>query len=215
MAYNELVAKAQTYFPDLQIKYKDQSTFMKVLGKLMFFAPAFMTEYVTTIGNTVYLPNDQFIVTNPKGFTGVFIHECTHMHDEKKIGFWFNLAYLFPQILSLLVLLLLFVMTWKIVLPLALLMLAPWPAVWRMQFERKAYFVQMYAEYEMYKYDPVMAAMQAATYFKNSAYYWMWVFGEDSQFAQEAINVKAGTPSCASEPDLLEMVNDLITAAKV
>lgn len=215
MGYNELVAKAQTYFPNLQIKYKDQSPFMKVLGKLVFFAPEFMTSYVTTIGETIYLPNDQYAINNPNGFIDVFIHECTHMHDEKKIGFWYKPGYLFPQILAPFMLLLLLVMTWKIVLPLALLMLAPLPAPWRMYFERKAYFVQMLAGQQIYGYDPDVSAPHYATHFKNSDYYWMWIFGEDKQFAQEAINIKAGKPSSASEPDLAQMVSDLVAAAKV
>lgn len=214
MSYEALVAKAQTYFPNLQIKYKDQSTLMKVIGKVMFFNPEFMTHYVTTLGNTVYLPNEQYVANSPEAFTDVFIHECTHMYDEKRLGLRYQLAYIFPQILSLVCLLLMFLVTWKIMLPLALLMLAPLPAPWRAYFEKRAYFVQMYAGNKLWGSDPVADGETYAQWFRTGDYYWMWIFEKNTTFDQEAANIKAGNPSCASEPALLQQVDDLIAAAK-
>ena len=210
MGYNELVAKAQTYFPSLQIQYKDQSTLMKVLGKLMFFNPDFMTSYVTTIGNTVYIPNEDYAKQKPESFADVFIHECTHMYDEKRFGLWYSLAYIFPQILAPFMLFLLFVLSWKIVLPLVLLMLVPWPAPWRAFFEKRAYFVQMYAGYKLWGVDPVANGRVYLQWFKNGDYYWMWIFEQASSFDQEAANIKAGNPACASEPALFQQVNDKV-----
>lgn len=215
MSYNALVAKAQTYFPNLQIKYKDQSTLMKVIGKIMFFNPQFMTDYVTTLGNTVYLPNEQYIVNKPEASINVFIHECTHMYDEKRLGFLYQLAYIFPQILSLVCFLLMFIVTWKIMLPFGLLMLAPLPAPWRAYFEKRAYFVQMYAGTQLWDADPVAFGDTYAQWFRTGDYYWMWLFEQNSSFAQEAANIKAGKPACSSEPALYKQVNDLIAAAKI
>lgn len=215
MAFNELVTKAQTYFPNLQIKYKNQDPTMRVLGKLLFFNPAFMNSFTTTIGDTIYWPNPEFIQNNPRGAAEVFIHECTHMYDEKRIGAVpFKLGYLFPQILVLPVLLLLFLLNWKIVALLAVLCLLPLPAPFRALFERRAYFTSMLVGYKLFGVDPVATAPHYNTYFNTSAYYWMMPFGQEKLFAQEALNIKADKPMAASEPELLKMIDDLMSVAK-
>lgn len=214
MAYADLVAKAKTYFPSFQVKYKDQDAFMQILGKLLFFAPRFMTFYTTTIGNTVYFPSEQIVNGNSTEFSGVLIHECTHMYDNKRLGPLFSLGYLFPQILALPILLLLFVLSWKIVLPLVLLSLLPWPAYWRAHLERRAYFVHMYAISQLEQVDPAIDANSFSSHFRDGSYYWMWPFEKAETFLEEAVWIKAGKPSCASEPALLQQVNDLIAAAK-
>lgn len=213
MAFNELVAKAQTYFPNLQIKYKDQDTLMKVLGTLMFFNPRFKTSFVTTIGETIYFPNKEYIA---KSFASeVFIHECTHIYDEKKSNsVKFKLGYLFPQILALPMLLLLFVLTWKIVVPLALACLLPWPAPFRAATERHSYFVSMRVGYDLHNIDPELSGPHYAKYFSNSSYYWMMPFGEEKRFAQEALNIKAGIAESALDPELNKIVSELVIAAK-
>jgi len=214
MAINDLIAAAQVYFPKLQIKYKDQDPFMKFLGKLMFFNPAFMTSFVTTLGDTVYLPSQAYMQQSPQGFMDVFIHECTHMHDEAKHGILYKLGYALPQLLAPLMLLLLFVLSWKIVIPLALLMFAPLPAPFRAYFEKRAYFVQMFVGYKLWGVDPVQSGPHYAKFFRDSSYYFMWPFEQDQSFIDEGNNIKAGHPACAAEPDLLQMVNDLMAAAK-
>lgn len=212
MALTDLTTEAKNYFPDFQLKYKNQDSFMKALGILMFFNPSFMKDYTTTIGHTVYAPDEQFV--HKPGFSPILIHECTHMYDNKKLGFLFDLGYLFPQILFLPILLLLFVLSWKIVIPLALLALLPWPAPWRANIERRAYFVSMLAEYLIYNVDPDTSASHFASYMRGGAYYFMWPFEKDSTFLNEAAAIKVGDPSCASEPGLFKQVNDLVAAAK-
>jgi hypothetical protein len=215
MAFNELVTKAQTYFPDLKIKYKDQDTLMKILGTLLFFNPKFKTSFTTTIGDTIYWPSEKFVQDNPLSAANIFIHECVHIYDEKKNGsVSFKLGYLFPQILALPMLLLLFVLTWKIVLPLALLCLAPWPAPFRANAERRAYFVSMRAAYQLYGMDPTTQGTHYAENFKNASYYFMMPFGEDKRFADEAANLTAGKPESASEPTLDKLITDLMAVAK-
>lgn len=215
MAFNELVEKAKTYFPELQIKYKDQDTLMQVLGKIMFFNPKFMTSYVTTLGDTVYFPSEQFVQDNPVAVSGVFIHECTHMYDEKRVSKpLFSLGYLFPQILSLLVWLLVFFVSWKILLLLSVVFLLPWPAPFRAHFEKRAYFVQMYVDNKLYGTDTMESGTTYASWFRNGNYYWMWIFGFDKDFAQEAINITSGKSEVDTETALGVMVNDLITVAR-
>ena len=215
MAFSDLIAKAQTYFPNLQVKYKDQSTLMKVLGKILFFNPTFMTQYVTTLGNTVYLPNEQYPTQYPEDAVTVFIHECTHMYDEQRLGkIPYTLGYMFPQLLFVLMWPLLFLVSWKIVLPLSLLFLAPLPAPWRAYFEQRAYFVQMLVNNKIYGEDPDNDGNLFAGWFRNGNYYFMWPFEQTSVWLQEAANIKAGKGLAQTEAGLSTMVNDLITAAQ-
>jgi len=215
MAFNELVSKAQTFFPNLQIKYKDQDVLMKVLGTLLFFNPDFKNKFITTIGDTIYWPSQQFVQDNPKAVSEIFIHECTHIYDEKRLGSArFKLGYLFPQILALPMLLLLFVLTWKVVLPLVILCLLPLPAPFRAASERRAYFVSMRVGYQLYDWDPKAMGKSFASNFKNSSYYWMMPFGEEAKFAAEAENILAGKPESANDPQLDKMINDLMAVAK-
>jgi hypothetical protein len=212
MAYADLISKTQSYFPSLQIKYKDQSNLMKLLGKIFFFNKAFMTDYLTTFGNTVYVPSEQWVQKNYAEFASVFIHECTHMYDEKRVGIPYTFGYAVPQIFSVISLLAIIFFNWKIALIAFLFFLLPLPAPWRTLFEKRAYFVQMYVGSKMnYSLDSMSIAF--ASCFRSSAYYWMWPFEKDSSFQEEANNIKAGKPQCASEPALKSMVDELITAA--
>jgi hypothetical protein len=213
MAYTDLVAKIKTYFPTFQVEYKDQSQLMGVLGKILFFNPQFMTDYTTTLGDTVYAPNEQFVADNQQDFSTILIHESVHMYDNKRLSILFALGYMFPQILSVLALLL-FLVTWKIALPLLVISLLPLPAPWRTYFEQRAYFAGMYARQQVFGADPNADGAYYAAFFKDGSYYWMWPFGKEAAFAQEAANIIAGKPSCASEPELFQMVNSLIAAAK-
>ena len=45
------------------------------------------------------------------------IHEVIHLYDEKRVGFWYNLSYLFPQLLVVLTIPLFFFVHWYIMLP--------------------------------------------------------------------------------------------------
>jgi len=140
MPFQELLTAAQKYFPSLQIKYKNQSAFMKFLGFLLFFNKSFMTDYTTTIGDTVYIPTENYIKLRPISGAVVFLHELVHLYDHKRIGsFWFQLSYMMPQIFALPALLL-FLISWKLALPVIILFLLPIPSYFRMKYERRAYY---------------------------------------------------------------------------
>ena len=49
---------------DFKIKYKNESLFMKVIGFLLFFNKTFMTNYITTIGSTIYYPSREWCEKN-------------------------------------------------------------------------------------------------------------------------------------------------------
>lgn len=213
MSFTNVVAEAKKIFP-VQIKYKNEDAGMKILGKLMFFNPSFMTDYITTIGYTVYYPSRDWVNQNEISATISFIHECVHMNDEKRYNsFLWKLGYLFPHWLSLLVPFLLFVLSWKIVLPLALFFLLPLPAPFRMISEKRAYLAGIYAAHKLYNLDPSLLANDWSKIFKDSSYYWMWIFGLDREF-EEFVNFINMNKELPIDSETLKIVNQLISAAR-
>jgi|ERR1700722_9257292 len=213
MAFQDLATTAQIYFPNLKIAYKDQSTFMKVLGKILFFAPAFTNNFATTIGSTIYFPTEAW--AQSAGGLEVFIHETIHMWDKKRLSFLYTLGYCFPQLLAL-PSLLLFLISWKLAIPVSLFFLIPLPAPFRAYFEYRAYAVQFYTQKRMF--DGSQGALDSSAeiyngFFTGSSYYWMWVFGLLSSLKATALNVFAGNDPI-NDNGLMQMVDSLITAAK-
>lgn len=123
------------------VRPKGESALMGFIGAILFFNPSFMTNYTTTLGSTVYFP-DNYAPSDDAART--LAHEGWHVHQAKHIGrIRFSLAYMFPQILAPLALLAVFAIWWTPAL-LALVFLAalaPLPAPWRAKYEREAYLV--------------------------------------------------------------------------
>src|SRR5208282_4238572 len=189
MSFQDLVAAATVQFPGYQVKYKDQSTFMKILGGILFFNPAFMNNYITTIGDTTYFPSESFVSKDPLNASIVLLHELVHVTDEKTYSkFLFGLSYLFPQILAPLCAILFFFTHWYIALPIMLLFLAPLPAPFRMNWEKRAYIAALYAQNAIAKrLNDGTSLPNAMTYdltqFTGGAYYFMWPFSNiDADF---------------------------------
>lgn len=198
MAFQDLVTAAQKYFPDLQVQYKDQSTFMKILGMILFFNKSFMTDYTTTIGSTVYFPTASFPQNNSTSASIVLMHELVHISDEKKWGrLIFSFLYLTPQILVLLCLPLLFI-NWYIALPLLLLFASPLPSWFRMYFEKRAYMASLYVLNALSKKQgfPALLASQEGIWleqFQGSGYYYMWPFSNlKTEFDAAVAKIQAG-----------------------
>lgn len=100
MSFEDLIETARQYFPHLQIKYKDQSTFMKILGKLLFFKKGFMSSYATTIGSTIYFPTESFVKNKPASAAVVLMHELVHLNDSNKWSrFLFSFLCITPFVL--------------------------------------------------------------------------------------------------------------------
>lgn len=198
MSFKDLVTAAQKHFPDLQVKYKDQSPFMKFLGKALFFNPGFMTSYTTTIGSTVYFPTESFVNERPASAAVVLLHELVHIKDAQKFSKpLFSFLYLTPQILVLLCLPLL-LLSWKIALPLMVLFALPTPSFFRMHFEKRAYLTSLYALSklgERLKFPPLLVSQESLflQQFKDSSYYFMWPFSNLQKDFDLAVNkIKAG-----------------------
>ena len=130
---------------DIEIELKSNSSLMKLIGglfKLTNISPEFMTRYYTTIGNTVYVPEESLTKENEENFLRVIAHESIHIFDSNRLGnILFKFLYLFPQSLSIFSLLA-FLAFWKIkflYFLLCLLFLSPLPAPFRYWFELRAY----------------------------------------------------------------------------
>lgn len=213
MAFQDLVTAAQGYFPKIKVAYKDQSSFMKMLGTLLFFNKDFMTQYVTTIGNTIYFPSQNYVSIHPISSAVVFMHEFVHVYDSTRLGqFLFGILYLLPQWLFLLAIPLFFI-SWKIALPF-LLFAAPLPAYFRMVFEKRAYISSVYtlnALGQRLNFNPLLNTQTQyfISQFKDPYYYWMWPFSVSAEFNDAVLLVQSGKRPY--DDKIFDMLDNLVT----
>jgi hypothetical protein len=203
MSFQELVTASRKYFPSLQIKYKNQSWIMRLVGKLFFLNPDFMTSYTTTIGHTIYFPDEKFIKTRSVSSSVILLHELVHFYDQKRIGkLTFIFSYLFPQILVPIFGLLMFLITWKIMLPLMLFCALPIPAVFRMHWERRAYLSSLY----------VMRLLGNRLHFNPhlKTYYFMWPFHDINQQFDQVVDQTPPIQRPFQDP-VFEMLEELVS----
>lgn len=217
MSFQSLVQSAQTHFPNLKIKYKDESLFMKILSKIMFFNKNFMTSYTTTIGSTVYFPSQSFVKIRPISSSVVLLHELVHIHDEQKFTQpVFSFLYACPQILTLLALPALFLFGWKLAL-IFLLLGAPIPSYFRMYFERRAYFTSLYVLNTLgnkmsFNSNLDKQSEDFVQQFKTADYYYMWPFKNiDKSFSDVLIKIRNGEKPF--EDPVFIILDDLIDTA--
>jgi ABC-type multidrug transport system fused ATPase/permease subunit len=174
MDFNTLLANIQKIYPDVNVQYKDQSTFMQILGKILFFNPSFMTDFTTTVGTTIYYPSQEWVNNNIYSAEVLMLHELTHIYDQKNSNsILYALLYVLPQLLFILFIPLLFVINWKFAL-IPLVFLAPIPSYFRMYYERRAYTISMYATQKLGCIQTAVPAYVAD--FTSSEYYFMWPF---------------------------------------
>ena len=215
MSFRNLVTASEGYFPKLKIKYKDESWLMKLIGKLVFFSPGFMTEYTTTIGETVYYPSEKFVKLHPVSSSVVLLHELVHLHDQKKIGkIPFIFSYLFPQILVPVCILLLLLVSWKIMLPLAILLSFPIPALFRTHWEKRAYLSSFYVLQLLgnkLKFNPHLESQEKLflDYFHGSSYYYMWPFNDINKQFDGALELAKEGKRPFEDP-VFDMIEDLV-----
>ena len=209
-----VLAKAREFFPDLEVKYKDESLLMKFISHILFFNKSFMTNFTTTIGSTIYFPSRKFVDLRPLSSTATLLHELVHVSDGKKLNkVLFSFLYLFP--LSLIVVFLpLMLLSWKIFLPLLILSCLPVPAYFRMLFEKRAYLVSLYVLQQLslkkaFETNLDKACESYLENFKDSSYYFMWPFKNlDKTFTDGVSKIKAGQKPY--EDPVFEMVDKVL-----
>lgn len=163
----------KSHFSNFKIVRKQDSKLMRILGKILFFNKAFMTNYTTTIGHTVYTPSSWESLNEIVQSTILF-HESIHIFDNDRYGFLFPLSYLFPQCLSILALLSFF-NVWFL---LFLLFLLPIPAPFRKDWEVRGYSMSILA-YSTFTGWGIPDTKKMADNFTNGNYYWMWPFKDE------------------------------------
>jgi len=167
---------------EINIKYKDESSFMKFLSFILFFVK--FETFTTTIGNDIYLPNKKYVLDNDLDSVVLVGHEYVHVKDSKKIGsLIYKLMYLFPQILILL-LPLAFININFIFLALCIL---PLPAYFRKNIEIRGYTATLMCcnlilekqefSLEDRKLKLLVLVHELNEQFTGAFYYFMWPFG--------------------------------------
>lgn len=183
----------------MKVIYKNESFLMKLISWVLFFNKDFMAKYATTIGETVYLPEDSKKWSKAQ-LECVLAHEQVHILDYKKDKYLFSLKYLFPQILILLGLLILpfsiwFALTWMIFFAL------PLPAPWRMYYELRGYNMSLIATYillkernasDEYIFNKLNKLVDIYNgHFITFTYYLMWPFGVKNKLKQTIKKIKS------------------------
>ena len=172
-----LILRADLYIyinekiPGFKIKHKKDSLLMRALSCLLFFNKGFMNSYVTTMYPEIYVP-DWWGKYKNMSFSelGIIAHEYVHLSDRKRMGWWFNILYLSPQIFSLLA----FGAFWNLWFLTALFFLLPWPSPGRAWLEYRGYTMNIAIHYwvKKEKCDTDWIVEQ----FITSNYYYMFPF---------------------------------------
>lgn len=190
------------YCNKLNIKYKNESWFMKFLSKILFFAPEFTSKYTTTIGNSVYFPSRLFVESNSLKQIETLAHEFRHIFDSNKYSnIIFSLSYLFPQILFILIIPLIFLIGWYSLF--CLIFLLPLPAYFRMRWELNGYIMSIFVGYylmrekgiadaEILKLLNKFAKRIDKNAFRGPVYYFMWPFGVIKQLEDAVEKIHSG-----------------------
>lgn len=203
--FNKFQQELKRYYV-FNVKYKDQSWFMKFLAMFLFFNKDFMTGYITTLGSTIYFPDATWVKENEYAAMKVLAHEVVHVNQADQYSkFLFSILYLFPQCLAVLSLLAVLAIFW---LPflwclLFLIFLAPIPAPWRAKFEFEAYTMTLFITnlqmknggFQDDKIDAELAIEAVSiekNQFKSSMYWFMWPFSLEKEFGKKIDDIRNG-----------------------
>lgn len=173
--WSAVLQSIQADVPGFSVELKADSALMKAIGDVLFFNPSFMTEFITTIGNTSYFPTASDISgAHPEW--PVLAHEGVHARDWRRLQWKFNFLYLFPQCLAPLAALagLAFLSHWFLLALVFLVCLAPLPAPGREWAELRGYL--MSGCMDKLKGTDVSAAGYVdwmTDHFTTGQYYWM------------------------------------------
>lgn len=122
------------FIPKFRARLKSSMFLHRLIGCLMFFNPAYMTRFWTTIGYTAAYPEG-----GETRWT-TLLHEGKHgLQSQKFSRLGMGVLYLIPQVFAVFALLAFFNL-WFL---LALVFLLPLPAPWRKKFELEAYKVSV------------------------------------------------------------------------
>jgi hypothetical protein len=159
--YENLLVEIKKEFSDFDVVVKTDSILMKIIDvclRILTFNQMnkFMTKFITTLGNTVYVPAD-WEQHSLVGKVEIMRHERIHMKQSRELGrLKFSLFYLFFP------------------MPFGL-------AYYRMKFEKEAYEESLKAVYEYYgsKFFTPSLKSGIVNHFISAEYFWMWLRKSD------------------------------------
>jgi len=176
----EFEANTRSYIPTFSVKWKDKSLVQKLLGVLLFFNPLYLSGYITTFYPVVWFPSQAEYEKKPVDSLIVLAHERVHLLDAVQHGWWFRFSYLLPQVLFIP---LLFgsiacvigghTLYSLVYLGLGLVVLAPWPSPWRVQWEKRGYAMTFAANYWLFGVISSQLKQKIRTHFLDWSYYKM------------------------------------------
>ena len=167
--YDALLAEIKQEFPDFKVLKKSESTLMKVIDKTLKVISfgkmnSFMDDFITTIGNTVYVP-EKWDVRSASTKAITMRHERVHMRQSQRVGrVLFSLSYLFFPVPTLF-------------------------AYYRTKFEKEAYEESLKAIHEYYGSKFFTAALKEkiVSHFTSAEYMWMWVNKKSVEYWYDSV----------------------------
>ncbi len=168
--YKKLIRHIKIEIPGFKIKSKKNSKLMKILSMALFFNKDFLSSYVTTLYPHIYVPKFPWKRNNPVSRIATLAHEYVHLKDRRRLGWWFNILYLSPQIFALLAIGAFWNLSWLW----ALLFLLPLPSPGRAWLELRAY--QVTAAVYWWLAREKTNTMWLTLQFTTGSYYWMFPF---------------------------------------
>ena len=174
---DRLIARIKERHPEFEVRFKDEPL-PKWLKPVFWFqgliTKGFWTRYTTTVGAHVYFPSRQFYEESKERTLVTLAHEFVHIHDGAELGkASFTLRYLFPQVtIGVFGLLGLLGLAWAPLYTLFVLFaaLGPWPAPWRVKYEKRGYKMSILVSAMM---GQSLDTARIASQFTGRQYYWM------------------------------------------
>ena len=176
LEFDNLKEAISSKIPNFSIKYKNESLVQRIIGLLVYlFNPGYMTHITTTASPVVWFPSKEYVEEDYHRAFNILAHEFVHLTDQIGSTVWFDIKYMFPQILGVLGLLgfLGFAWSWCFWLFFLLAFALPLPAPWRAASELRGYAMSMACEFWFYGYISQQTKDFIAKNFYGSTYYFM------------------------------------------
>lgn len=164
--------------PGFKIRYKNESKWQWFLSRLLFFIRGnrYMTEFTTTLGNTVWFPSEKWVRENYWKAFKVLAHEYVHLLDRRRYPRLFELMYMFPLwiVLPAFASIAAIYSPWFLFALVFLVALLPWPAFTRANLEMRGY--SMSIAINMWRYGSIKQETRdwIVEMFTGWDYYRMW-----------------------------------------
>lgn len=200
--FNKFHSLLAVHLPKFKVTYKSESSFMKFLNIFLgVFNKSFMTDFITTIGYTVYFPTPTFLKESEFRAITLLAHEYVHAVDAKRRNpILYSLLYIMP--IPLFIITLCFGFLWWPLFLISLVFLLPLPAPYRTWAEIRGYTMTLFILNEIYKergtdrevrkiqlYESVTEINRNFTGF---AYYLMWPFGKRAKLEEKTDKIVSG-----------------------